>query len=223
MRPPAPAVPILLIVLAALTASPLFANLELTWPPPLEFSLFAAGYQPRTSGLDLRPDLHVSLGGAPGAGAAFTAYWNRTLSTRFTASYFKPGIELSGSGATSRSGGEIELVPLAAMVQLRAHQFVRVVPYVEAGLTYLLLPASTVKPTLAAAGVASLRRPDHIALVTGAGLKIGLTGPWVADLDVTYRPFTQSIFAATAAGQVMKDEKIDVHSLAVAGGLSYRF
>jgi outer membrane protein W len=221
LRPSAPAV--LVLALSALTASPLFANLELTWPPPLEFSLFAAGYQPRTSGLDLGPGLHVGLGGSAGAGAAFTAYWNQTLSTRFTASYFKPGIELSGSAATSRSGGEIELVPLAAMVQLRAHRFVRVVPYVEAGLTYLLLPASTVKPALAAAGVASLRRPDHIALVTGAGLKIALQGPWFADLDVTYRPFAQSIFAASASGQVMKDEKIDVHSLALAGGLSYRF
>ena len=165
MRPSSPAV--LALALSALAAHPLFANLELTWPPPLEFSLFAAGYQPRTSGLDLRPDFHVSLGGGAGAGAAFTAYWNRTLSTRFTVSEFKPGIELSGSGATARSGGEIELVPLTAMVQLRAHQFVRVVPYAEAGLTYLLLPTSTVKPALADAGVASLRRPDHIALVTG--------------------------------------------------------
>jgi outer membrane protein W len=209
--------------LAALTASPLFANLELTWPPPLEFSLFAAGYEPRTAGLALRPDLQVSLHGAAGPGVALTALWNDTLSTRFTAGYFKPGIELSGSGAAARSGGELELVPLAALVQLRARRFHRVVPYAEAGLTYLLVPTSTVKPALAAAGVASLRRPDHIALVTGAGLRIGLNGPWVADLDVTYRPFAQSIFVATPSGQVLKDEKIDVHSLVIAGGLAYRF
>jgi outer membrane protein W len=217
-----PALVLLGLALSTLGASPAFANLEMRWPPTLEVSAFGLGFEPRTGGLDLQAGFHVTLDNAPGFGAAFTAYWNDSLSTRFTASYTRPGIRLSGS-AGGRSGGNIELVPLAALVQLRARRFVRVVPYAEAGLTYLLLPSSTVKPALAAAGIAGLRRPDHIALITGAGLKIALKGAWFADLDVTYRPFAQSIFPVTHAGQVLKESTIDVHAAAIAGGFAYRF
>jgi outer membrane protein W len=216
--------PLVLLTLAlpALTASPLFANLELRWPPGVEVSAFGLSFQPRTAGLDLQPGFHVTLGNAPGFGAALTADWNDTLSTRFTASYARPEIRLSGSAAVAGSGGDVELVPLSALVRLRAKRFVRIVPYAEAGITYLLV-SSSVKPALAAAGVTALRRPDHIALIAGAGLQIPLRGPWIADLDVTYRPFAQSVFAVTPSGVVQKEEKIDIHAVAVAGGFSYRF
>jgi outer membrane protein W len=222
-----PALVLLGLALPTLGASPVFANLEIRWPPTLEVSAFGLAFEPRTGGLDLQPGFHITLDNAPGFGAAFTAYWNDTLSTRFTASYTRPEIRLSGSAGGSMGGnimgGDIELVPLAALVQLRARRFVRVVPYAEAGLTYLLLPSSRVKPALAAAGIASLRRPDHIALITGAGLKIALKGAWSADLDVTYRPFAQSIFPVTRSGQVLKESTIDVHAAAIAGGFAYRF
>jgi len=216
-----PTLVLLALALPALTASPLLANLELRWPPGVEVSAFGLSLQPRTAGLDLQPGFHVTLGGAPGFGAALTADWNDTLSTRFTASYARPEIRLSGSSAASGSGGDVELVPLSALVRLRAKRFVRAVPYAEAGITYLLV-SSSVKPALAA-GVIGLRRPDHIALIAGAGLAIPLRGPWTADLDVTYRPFAQSIFAVTPSGVVQKEEKIDIHAVAVAGGFSYRF
>jgi outer membrane protein W len=214
--------PTLVLLTLALAASPLYANLELRWPPGIEVSAFGLELAPRTAGLDLQPGFHVTLGSAPGFGAAFTADWNDTLSTRFLASYARPEIRLSGSSAASGSGGDVELVPLSALVQLRAKRFVRVVPYAEAGITYLLV-SSSVKPALSAAGVTALRRPDHIALVTGAGLKIPLKGHWTADLDATYRPFAQSIFAVSPSGVVQKEEKVDVHVVAVAGGFSYRF
>lgn len=209
--------PTLVLLTLALTASPLHANLELRWPPGVEVSVFAQDLEPRTAGLDLQPGVHVTLGSAPGFGAALTTQWNDTLSTRFLASYARPEIRLSGS-----SGGDVELVPLSALVQLRAKRFVRVVPYAEAGITYLLV-SSSVKPALAAAGVTALRRPDHIALIAGAGLKIPLKGHWTADLDATYRPFAQSIFVVGPSGVVSKEEKIDVHAVSVAGGFSYRF
>jgi len=216
-----PTLVVLALALPALTASPLLANLELRWPPGVEVSAFGLSFQPRTAGLDLQPGFHVTLGGAPGFGGALTADWNDTLSTRFTASYARPEIRLSGSSATSGSGGDVGLVPLSALVRLRARRFIRVVPYAEAGITYLLV-SSSVKPALAA-GVIGLRRPDHIALIAGAGLQIPLRGPWIADLDVTYRPFAQSIFAVTPSGVVQKEEKIDIHAVAVAGGFSYKF
>lgn len=214
--------PTLVLLTLALAASPLHANLELRWPPGVEVSAFALDLQPRTAGLDLQPGFHVSLGSAPGFGAALTTQWNDTLSTRFMASYARPEIRLSGSSATSGSGGDVELIPLSVLAQLRAKRFVRVVPYAEAGITYLLV-SSSVKPALTAAGVTGLRRPDHIALIAGAGLKIPLKGHWIADLDATYRPFAQSIFAVGPAGVVSKEEKIDVHAVVVAGGFSYRF
>jgi len=216
--------PLVLLTLAlpALTASPLLAYLELRWPPAVEVSAFGLGLEPRTAGLDLQPGFHVTLGSAPGFGAALTTQWNDTLSTRFMASSARPEIRLSGSAAPSGSGGNVELVPLSLLAQIRARRFVRVVPYVEGGITYLLV-SSLVKPALAASGVTGLRRPDHIALITGAGLKIPLKGPWTADLDVTYRPFAQSIFVVGSSGVVQKEEKIDVHAVVVAGGFSYRF
>jgi outer membrane protein W len=214
--------PALVLFALALAASPLYANLELRWPPVVTASAFGLGLEPRTAGLDLQPDLHVTLGGAPGFAAALTADWNDTLSTRVLAGWARPEVRLSGSAAAARSGGDVELVPLSVMAQLRARRFVRVVPYAEAGITYLIV-SSTVKPALAAAGVTGLRRPDHIALIAGAGLKIPLKGPWLAELDVTYRPFAQSIFLVGPAGAVNKEEKIDVHAVAVAGGFSYRF
>jgi outer membrane protein W len=217
-----PTLVLLTLALPALTAAPLLANLELRWPPGVEVSAFGLGVEPRTAGLDLQPGLPATLGGAPGFGAALTADWNDTLSTRFMASYARPEIRLSGGAAASGSGGDVELVPLSVLVQLRARRFVRAVPYAEAGITYLLV-SSSVKPALAAAGVTGLRRPDHIALIAGAGLKVPLKGPWTADLDVTYRPFAQSIFVVTPSGVVQKEEKIDVHAVAVAGGFSYRF
>jgi len=76
---------------------------------------------------------------------------------------------------------------------------------------------------LAAAGISELRRPDHIALIAGAGLEIGLKGPWLADLNLTYRPFSQSIFPATPSGQVLKEKNLDIHPLVFAAGLAYRF
>ena len=216
--------PLVLLTLAlpALTASPLFANLELRWPPGVEVSVFALDLQPRTAGLGLQPGFHVTLGSAPGFGGALTTQWNDTLSIRFMASYARPEIRLSGSSAASGSGGDVELIPLSVLAQLRARRFVRVVPYAEAGITYLLV-SSSVKPALSTAGVTALRRPDHIALIAGAGLKIPLKGHWIADLDATYRPFAQSIFAVGPSGVVNKEEKIDVHAVAVAGGFSYRF
>jgi outer membrane protein W len=80
-----------------------------------------------------------------------------------------------------------------------------------------------VKPALAGAGVTGFRRPDHIALLAGAGLKIPLKGHWTADLDATYRPFAESLFAVGSSGVTQKEEKIDVHGVVVAGGFSYRF
>jgi hypothetical protein len=47
--------------------------------------------------------------------------------------------------------------------------------------------------------------------------------PLFANLDATYRPFAQSIFVVSSSGVVQKEEKIDVHAVAVAGGFSYRF
>ncbi len=216
--------PLVLLTLAlpALTASPLLANLELRWPPAVEVSVFGLDLEPRTAGLDVQPGLHVGLDSAPGFGAALSTQWNDTLSTRFMASSARPGIRLSGSAATSGSGGDVGLVPLSLLAQLRAHRFTRVVPYVEGGITYLLA-SSSLKPALAAAGVTALRRPDHIALLVGAGLKVPLRGPWTADLDVTYRPFAQSLFVVGPAGVVDKEEKVDVHAVAAAVGFSYRF
>jgi outer membrane protein W len=216
--------PLVLLTLAlpALTASPLLANLELRWPPAVEVSVFGLDFDPSSAGLDLQPGFHIGLDSAPGFGAALSTQWNDTLSTRFMASYARPGIRLSGSAAASGSGGDVELVPLSLVAQLRAHRFTRVVPYVEGGITYLLA-SSSVKPALAAAGVTELRRPDHIALLVGAGLKVPLRGPWTADLDVTYRPFAQSLFVVGPTGVVDKEEKVDVHAVAAAVGFSYRF
>jgi outer membrane protein W len=214
--------PTLVLLTLALTASPLYANLELRWPPAVEVSAFGLDLEPRTAGLDLPSGVHVNLGSTPGFGAALTTRWNDTLSTRFMASYARPEVRLSGSAAASGSGGDVELVPLSLLAQLRARRFVRVVPYVEGGITYLLV-SSSVKPALAAAGVTDLRRPDHIALLVGAGLKVPLKETWTLDLDVTYRPFAQSIFAAGPTGVVDKEEKIDVHAVAAAVGVSYRF
>ena len=109
------------------------------------------------------------------------------------------------------------------MAQLRCRRFGRVTPYAEAGITYLLVPNSTVKPALAAAGIASLRRPDHIALITGAGLKIGLKGPWLADLNVDLSPVRPVDLPRHPSGQVLKTENLDIHPLAIAAGLTYRF
>lgn len=212
----------LVLLTLALTASPLYANLELRWPPGVEVSAFGLELEPRTTGLDLQPGFHVTLGSTPGFGAALTTQWNNTLSTRFMASYARPEIRLSGSAAASGSGGDVELIPLSVLAQLRAKRFVHVMPYAEAGITYLLV-SSSVRPALSAAGVTGLRRPDHIALIAGAGLKIPLKGHWIADLDATYRPFAQSIFVVGPSRVVNKEEKIDVHAVAVAGGFSYRF
>jgi outer membrane protein W len=217
--------PTLLLTLAlpALTASPALAYVTFTWPPPVEFSLFATSFETRPDALHLQPGFDVSLGNATGFGAGITTSWNDTLSTTFTASYARTDVRLSGSAATSSSGGNIAVMPLAAMVQLRSRRFGRAMPYAEAGVTYLLVSSSTVKPALAAAGISELLRPDHIALIAGAGLEIGLKGPWLADLNVTYLPFSQSIFPATPSGQVLKEKSLDIHPLAIAAGLAYRF
>lgn len=222
MRKPA-LVLLLALALSALAASPVLAYVTFTWPPPVEFSVFATSFEPRTDPLQLQPGLNVSLGNAAGFGAGITTSWNDTLSTTFTASYARTGVRLSGNAVTSSSGGNIAVMPLAAMIQLRSRRFGRAVPYAEAGVTYLLVPSSTVKPALVAAGISELRRPDHIALITGAGLEIGLKGPWLADLNLTYRPFSQSIFPATPSGQVLKEKNLDIHPLVIAVGLAYRF
>ena len=211
------------LALSTLAASPAFAYVTFNWPPPVEFSVFAQSFETRADPLQLQPGPRVSLGNATGFGAALTTSWTDVLATTFTASYARPGVRLSGSAAASGSGGDIAILPLAAMAQLRCRRFGRVIPYAEAGVTYLLVPNSTVKPALAAAGISELRRPDHIALITGAGLEIGLKGSWLADLNVTYLPFAQSIFPATPSGQVLKTENLDIHPLAIAAGLTYRF
>src|SRR5689334_7265029 len=126
--------PTLVFLTIALTASPLYANLELRWPPAVEVSAFGLDLEPRTAGLDLPSGVHVTLGSTPGFGAALTSRWNDTLSTRFMASYARPEVRLSGSAAASGSGGDVELVPLSLLAQLRARRFVRVVPYVEGGI-----------------------------------------------------------------------------------------
>ncbi len=222
MRKPA-FVLLLALALSAPTASPALAYATFTWPPAVEFSVFATSFEPRATGLAVEPGFNLSLGNAAGFGAGITTSWNDTLSTTFTASYARTNVRLSGSAVTSSSGGNIAVMPLAAMVQLRSRRFGRAMPYAEAGVTYLLVPNSTVKPALAAAGISELRRPDHIALITGAGLQIGLKGPWLADLNLTYRPFSQSIFPATPSGQVLKEKNLDVHPLVIAAGLAYRF
>ena len=218
-----PALVLLTLALPATAAAPLRANVVFNWPPPVEFSVFAESFEPRATALPFQPGLDVSLGSATGFGAALTTEWTGILSTTFTASYARPGIRLSGTAATSTDGGDLAVLPLAAMAQIRCRPLGRATPYAEAGITYLLVPGSTVKPALAAAGIASLRRPDHIALVTGAGLKIGLKGHWLADLNATYLPFSQSIFPATRSGQVLKTQSLDIHPLAIAAGLVYRF
>jgi len=189
---------------------------------PAELELFPAGVAPASAETIVAPGAKLGVRPGPGVGAGLVFLEPNHLATRVTLGIARLPLRLAGAGG-SVSGGRIDFVPLSIVEQLRFPAHGRLQPYVGAGLTLPFLPRADLSPASRQVGIATLRRPDHPALVVNLGADVALSETTAFVVDLHWVPFAETL-VVVPRGEVFKSQELmlDVNPLTLSVGVAWR-
>ncbi|MDQ3283222.1 MAG: hypothetical protein M3Q69_17630, partial [Acidobacteriota bacterium] len=124
------------------------------------------------------------------------------------------------AAGTSGSGGNLEITPITAVVQLHFAPNGFIDPYIGAGGAYMLFDFSE---SQGVSGIDQIDFDDDIGLAVNAGIGIKLGGRLAINVDAKYVPIEANATAVIIGRDEESVTRIDVSPIIISAGLSLRF
>jgi outer membrane protein len=167
---------------------------------------------------DLADPADIEFDPAIGYGVAANVFFTDRVSAEFAVSRVKPESTVRRR-AVSGTSGDLDMMPLTAVLQYHFAPNGFIDPYVGAGAAYVLF--DDVKSD-GLNGIEKINFKDDAGLAVNAGLGVRLSPRLGLNLDAKYIPL-ESNATATVVGGGETQGKVDISPIIVSAGLSLRF
>lgn len=184
-----------------------------------DLSVNAVWVDPTSEGtFDSNDPTDVDFDGDLGYGAAANIFWGGRISTEFAISRVNPETNIRRRAAGA-SGGDIEMMPITAVLQFHLAPNGTIDPYIGAGAAYILFDDVE---SNGLNGVQRIELDDDAGLALNAGVAIKLGNRFGIVGDVKYVPLKSNAHAVYVTGPDTEAE-IDINPVIVSAGLQFRF
>jgi outer membrane protein W len=172
---------------------------------------------------DLRfNDIDFDSSGGFGLGVNF--FVGNRFSIQLAAYRFDPEAAMTADDPLVEVGGlgELEVIPLTAVLQIHLLPGSRISPYVGAGVGYVILDDVRSSRDVQNVDVDRIDFSSDFGLVFNAGASFALSRIFALNLDVKYMPVDSAATVVFTQGPPLKTD-VEVNPLIISAGLSLRF
>jgi outer membrane protein W len=155
-----------------------------------------------------------------GYGLAANVFFSDRISVEFAIARIDTETRFTRRPAAARPGGNLEIMPVTAVLQFHFAPNSLIDPYIGAGAAYVLFD------DISASGVSNLDRidlDDDVGLAINAGVGIRLGRRFGLTLDGKYVPLEAKARGVIVGGTQTSEARIDVNPIILSAGLSLRF
>lgn len=198
-------------------------------PAPAQRSIDLIGWYSRVdlsgdSRIEDLDDFDIDFDSESGYGVGVNVFWSNRLSIQLAAHRFEPQAAGTADDPSipAFALGELEVIPITAVVQFHLFPNSRIDPYAGAGVAYVLFDQFEHRDDLDQIGVERIDIDDDFGIVFNVGLDVDLSGFFGLNVDVKYVPIDSAARAVFAQGPGT-ETAIEVNPLIVSAGLSLRF
>jgi outer membrane protein W len=186
-----------------------------------DLSANAVWVDPSNSGSfkDLADPTTIDFVPSVGYGASANIFFSDRFSAEFALSRVKTETTIRRRASAS-PGGELEMMPLTAVVQWHFAPSGFIDPYIGAGAAYVLF--DDVKDN-GVSGLDHINFKDDAGLAINAGLGIRLGNRFGIVVDGKYVPLESNAKAVVLGTGETSEAKINISPIIVSAGLSLRF
>lgn len=168
---------------------------------------------------DLADPATIDFDGNVGYGVAANVFFSDRLSVEFALSRVDTDTTVRRRAVTTQ-GGNLEMMPVTAVVQFHLAPNGFIDPYIGAGAAYVLFD------DVGNNGVSGLEKidfEDDAGLAINAGIGIRLGERFAIVLDGKYVPLESNAKAVVLGTGQTSQGKVDISPIILSGGLSLRF
>lgn len=203
-------------VLAVALATPVLAQQRF-----FDLSANAVWVDPTNEGSfkDLSDPATIDFDPSVGYGASANIFFSDRFSVELAISRVKTDTTIRRR-AVSSPGGELEMMPVTAVVQWHFAPNSFIDPYIGAGAAYVLF--DDVKDN-GLSGLDQIDLKDDAGLAVNAGLGIKLGNRFGIVIDGKYVPLESNAKAVVLGTGETTEGKVDISPIIVSAGLSLRF
>lgn len=172
---------------------------------------------------DLRFD-NVDFDSEGGFGLSVNFFLGNRFSVQLAAYRFDPEAAFTAADPLVAVGGlgELEVIPLTAVLQIHLLPNSRISPYVGAGVGYVILDDIRSRRDLDDVDVDRIDFSSDFGLVFNVGASLALSRIFAVNLDLKYMPVDSAATVVFTQGPPLKTD-VEVNPLIISAGLSLRF
>lgn len=192
----------------------------------VDVSAFASWVDPTGDGTVNRnavDEVGVDFDHAMGYGAAVNVFWGNRVSTEFAIASYKPEATLRSSNpAIPAFTGDLNMIPITAILQYHFMPDGRIDPYIGAGAAYVMFDNLNSPSDVGGLGFSSIDFKDDVGLALNAGLSIDITPNFAIVGDAKYVPVKSSAKAVYTTGPG-EGTDIDINPFMISAGVQFQF
>lgn len=171
---------------------------------------------------DLADPADIDIEADIGYGLAANIFFGDRISTEFAISRIEPETNITRRRAVGGSGpgGNLQIMPVTAVLQFHFAPNGAIDPYIGAGAAYVIYDFSESQ------GVHNLDQidfDDDVGLAVNAGLGIRLGPRFGINLDAKYVPIESNGSAVVVGTNQQRSGQFDISPIILSAGLSLRF
>ena len=169
---------------------------------------------------DLDDPADIEFEGNTGYGLSANIFFGNHLSTEFAISRVDADTNITRRHAVGSAGGNLDMMPITAVVQWHFLPNGVIDPYIGAGAAYVVFDDFEANGV---SGVDSIDFEDDAGLAVNAGIGIRLGSRFGIVGDVKYVPLESNATATVTGTNGTAEGKVDISPIIVSAGLSLRF
>jgi len=171
---------------------------------------------------DLSDPADIDIDADLGYGVAANIFFGDRISAEFAIARIEPETSLSRRRAVGEGGpgGNLEIMPVTAVLQFHFAPQGFIDPYIGAGAAYVIYDFS---PSEGVRTIDQIDFDDDVGLALNAGLGIRLGRRFGLNVDAKYVPIESNATAVIVGTNEEAVGRFDVSPIIVSAGLSLRF
>lgn len=168
---------------------------------------------------DLQDPADIEFDPSTGYGIAANIFFGERVSAEFAVSRVKPETTLNRRRAAFATAGDIEMMPVTAVLQYHFAPNGFIDPYVGGGAAYVIFDDIDENGL---EGINSIDFDDDVGFAVNAGLGIRLSERLGLTIDGKYVPLESNARAIVIGGDE-SEGRVDISPIIISAGLSLRF
>lgn len=168
---------------------------------------------------DLQDPADIEFDPSTGYGIAANIFFGERVSAEFAVSRIKPETTLNRRRAAFATEGDIEMMPVTAVLQYHFAPNGFIDPYIGGGAAYVIFDDIDENGL---EGIQSIDFEDDVGFAVNAGLGIRVTERLGITIDGKYVPLESNARAVVIGGDA-SEGRVDISPIIISAGLSLRF